>query len=228
MSIYISFGMMPNSRKICFMTIAILFKLSYTRRTSSSFSRNFRSFSNHETLSEDRIYSNSVAYNHELRDLADSALRSVLSANFTSIPNSQNIHFFRKHLSEQVLKQSVENKDRSLSNTNSVDFMINLYNYKSGKSKVVSRNKGKLNNVLKRSDVIRCFEAVGELSVLGLETAKEPFRSSSQAATCYYQSNHSKVEAIPLSALPKDTTSESCRPISILSLFYAKRQARKL
>jgi len=25
---------------------------------------------------------------------------------------------------------------------------------------------------------------------------------------CYYQSNHSKVEAIPLSALPKDTTSE--------------------
>jgi len=34
------------------------------------------------------------------------------------------------------------------------------------------------------------------------------FRSSSQAATCYYQSNHSKVEAISLSALPKDTTSE--------------------
>jgi len=29
-----------------------------------------------------------------------------------------------------------------------------------------------------------------------------------QAATCYYQSNHSKVEAIPLCALPKDTTSK--------------------
>jgi len=29
-----------------------------------------------------------------------------------------------------------------------------------------------------------------------------PFLPSSQAATCYYQSNHSKVEAIPLSALP--------------------------
>jgi len=43
---------------------------------------------------------------------------------------------------------------------------------------------------------------------LDQETAKEPFRSSSQAATCYYQANHSKVEAIPLSALPKDTTSE--------------------
>jgi len=28
------------------------------------------------------------------------------------------------------------------------------------------------------------------------------------AATCYYKSNRSKVEAIPLSALPKDTTSE--------------------
>jgi len=40
---------------------------------------------------------------------------------------------------------------------------------------------------------------------LDQETAKWPFRSSSQAATCYYQSNHPKVEAIPLSALPKDT-----------------------
>jgi len=29
---------------------------------------------------------------------------------------------------------------------------------------------------------------------LGQETAKVPYRSSSQAATCYYQSNHSKVE----------------------------------
>jgi len=35
-----------------------------------------------------------------------------------------------------------------------------------------------------------------------------PLPSSSQAATCYFQSNHSKVEAIPLSALPTDTTSE--------------------
>jgi len=31
---------------------------------------------------------------------------------------------------------------------------------------------------------------------------------SEVTATCYYQSNHSKVEAIPLSALPKDITSE--------------------
>jgi len=37
---------------------------------------------------------------------------------------------------------------------------------------------------------------------------KGPFRSSSQTATCYYQSNRSKVDAIPLSALPKDTTSK--------------------
>jgi len=29
-----------------------------------------------------------------------------------------------------------------------------------------------------------------------------------QAATCYYQSNHSLVEANPLSVLPKDTTSK--------------------
>jgi len=39
-------------------------------------------------------------------------------------------------------------------------------------------------------------------------TAKEPFRSSSQAATCYYQSSHSEVEAIQLSFLPIDTTSK--------------------
>jgi len=43
---------------------------------------------------------------------------------------------------------------------------------------------------------------------LNQETAKGPLRSSNQAATCYYLSNHSKVEAIPLSALPKETTSE--------------------
>jgi len=43
---------------------------------------------------------------------------------------------------------------------------------------------------------------------LDQETAKGPFRFSSNAAICYYQSNHSKIEAIPLSALPKDTTSE--------------------
>jgi len=36
----------------------------------------------------------------------------------------------------------------------------------------------------------------------------EPFRYLSQTNTCYYQSNHSKAEAIPLSALPKDKTSE--------------------
>jgi len=43
------------------------------------------------------------------------------------------------------------------------------------------------------------------------ETAKysvNTFRSSSQATTCYYQSNHSKLEAFPLSDLPKDKTSE--------------------
>jgi len=37
--------------------------------------------------------------------------------------------------------------------------------------------------------------------------AKESFWSLSKAATCYYQFNHSKVEAISFSALPKDTTS---------------------
>jgi len=39
-----------------------------------------------------------------------------------------------------------------------------------------------------------------------------------------YQSNHSKVEAIPLSALPKDTT----MPIFTLSLFNVESQAGKL
>jgi len=43
---------------------------------------------------------------------------------------------------------------------------------------------------------------------LNQETAKWSLRSSSQATNCYYQSNQSKVETIPLSALPKDTTSE--------------------
>jgi len=38
--------------------------------------------------------------------------------------------------------------------------------------------------------------------------ARRPLRASSQAATYYYQTNHSNIEAIPLSALPKNTTSE--------------------
>jgi len=38
------------------------------------------------------------------------------------------------------------------------------------------------------------------------ETAKGLFWFSSQAATCNYQSNHAKVETVPLSALPKDTS----------------------
>jgi len=57
--------------------------------------------------------------------------------------------------------------------------------------------------------------------------AKEPFWSSSQAATCYYQSNHAKVEAISLSALPKDPTSELAG-LSSRYPFSAERQAGKL
>jgi len=45
-------------------------------------------------------------------------------------------------------------------------------------------------------------------SCLKQGTAKGPFRSSSQTATCHYHSNRSKVDAIPLSALPNETTSE--------------------
>jgi len=44
---------------------------------------------------------------------------------------------------------------------------------------------------------------------LDQETAKAPFRSSSQAATYFYLSNYSMSgRGIPWSALPKDTTSE--------------------
>jgi len=59
------------------------------------------------------------------------------------------------------------------------------------------------------------------------ETAKGPFRSSSQAATCYYQSNHSKEETIPLSALPK-AQQANLPAYSKLTLFNAERQAGKL
>jgi len=45
----------------------------------------------------------------------------------------------------------------------------------------------------------------------------------SQAVTCYYQSNHSKVEAILLCTLPKDTTSKgttySCKNIGYFWIF---------
>jgi len=64
------------------------------------------------------------------------------------------------------------------------------------------------------------------LRYIDQETANGRFRFSSQAATCYYQSNHSKVEAshkVPAQGHNKRT----CRPIFTLSLFYAERQARK-
>jgi len=40
----------------------------------------------------------------------------------------------------------------------------------------------------------------------GASTREELFWSLCQSATCYFQSNYSKVEEIPLSALPKNTT----------------------
>jgi len=62
---------------------------------------------------------------------------------------------------------------------------------------------------------------------LDQDTAKGLFWSSSQATTCYYQSICSKVEAIPLSALPKDTTSELAG-LSPHYPFNAERQTGKL
>jgi len=56
--------------------------------------------------------------------------------------------------------------------------------------------------------VLICNKFKTETRYLDQEAAKWPLRSSSQAAICYYQSNHWKVEAIPLSAFPKDITSE--------------------
>jgi len=52
-------------------------------------------------------------------------------------------------------------------------------------------------------------------SCVGQETAKW-LTYARQAASCYYQPNQSKIEAIPLSALPKETTSE----LASLSLHY--------
>jgi len=64
---------------------------------------------------------------------------------------------------------------------------------------------------------------------LNQETAKRPLWFSSEAVTCYFQSNHAKVETIPLSALPKDTTSELAQlTFTLFIFFYAERQAEKL
>jgi len=50
------------------------------------------------------------------------------------------------------------------------------------------------------------------------------FRSSSQAATCYYLPIHSKAEANTSSALPKNTTSE-CAGLTSHYLFNAELKA---
>jgi len=60
----------------------------------------------------------------------------------------------------------------------------------------------------------------------GKETTKWPLQSSNQAATCYYQSSHPKVEAIPVSSLTKSTKSELARLSSHYHflMFHAERQ----
>jgi len=53
----------------------------------------------------------------------------------------------------------------------------------------------------------------GDREVFGLPVKLPPVTTS----LSYYQSNHSKVEAIPLSALPKDTTSERASNVHTIS-----------
>jgi len=48
------------------------------------------------------------------------------------------------------------------------------------------------------------------------------------SCTCYYLSNHSKVEAIPVKWLAQEHNKRTCRSILTLSLFNAERQAGKL
>jgi len=63
---------------------------------------------------------------------------------------------------------------------------------------------------------------------LNQETATKPFRSSSQAATYYYQSNYSKLETIPLKCLVQVHNKRTCWPISTLILLNAEHQVGKL
>jgi len=53
-------------------------------------------------------------------------------------------------------------------------------------------------------------------------------RTFSVFGSSFYQTNHSMVEAISLSALPKDTTSELAGLSSHIARFYDERQAGKL
>jgi len=81
--------------------------------------------------------------------------------------------------------------------------------------------------MLQSVDKIKGLGTGTHLFVKVLRTRESEGTFSSQAATCYYQSNHSKVGAIWLSAFSKDTTSELAS-LSPHYPFYAKRQAGKL
>jgi len=54
---------------------------------------------------------------------------------------------------------------------------------------------------------------------LDQETVKCPFQSSSQAVTCYYQSNHSKVKPVSFKRLSQGHNKRTCPLIFTLSLF---------
>jgi len=49
------------------------------------------------------------------------------------------------------------------------------------------------------------------------------FSVLSQAATCYYRSSHSNLEAIPLKYLAQGYNKRTCRPIFTLTLLDAER-----
>ena len=153
-----------NSRTICFVTMAILSRLSFGRR-ARSFSTPSAPFQSPKAFPKTGIDLQSEPFHHRLNDLTDSVFQSTLYVNLTSIPLKKDIHSFHQQLYEKIESLKKE-KDQSVSVSNSVNIMINLYNFKSGKLKFEARKIGKLSNVLKKSDIIRCFEAVGRYSAV--------------------------------------------------------------
>ena len=145
-----------NSRKVYSLTLAILFQFSYFRKSKSILAGNFVPLSDDKKNRQNGDIFKFTSH-LKLKDSKNSNLPFSSITNFSSIPAKYSFHtIYKKQFHHiQSLKNSVS---PSVSFYNSVDFMMNLYNYKSGKSKI----NGKLNKILRRSDVVRCFEAIGK------------------------------------------------------------------
>ena len=147
-----------------YLCLAILFSASRSRRVKAPFFHYKTSLNETESKNKNGSPSQS-SREHESKKLEmmlKSQLRFEKSVNSSSNGFPNQLQEFHLRILDLFRKFSQKKTEQSISINYSVDFMMNLYNYKFGDSKSQRNFHAKINNVLKKSDVVRCFEAIGK------------------------------------------------------------------